>query len=61
MWLLKPPRKIIKVCLFCGGPFGLTRPTREFCSVFCVAWAENEKKERLYPPDELVELLKYPP
>lgn len=57
MWLLKPPRKIIKVCGFCGGPFGLTRPKREFCSIYCVAWAENEK----HPPDELVELLKYPP
>lgn len=62
MWLLRSRPTIVQVCRYCSGPFGMMRPAKGFCSTYCVAWAENEKRERLlHPPDELVALLKYPP
>lgn len=46
-----------KRCLYCKGPFGLiSHPsnTRMYCSKKC--WYAEE-----HPPDELIELLQYPP
>lgn len=57
-WLFKPrpqkPPREVKRCKYCGGGFGLERPNTPYCKAACKEAAER-------PPDELVELLKYPP
>lgn len=60
-WLFKSRPVVIKVCTYCGGPYGLIRPARGLCSTYCAAWTENERRDRMKPPDELVALLRYPP
>ncbi len=42
-------RGIMKRCFYCEGQFGLTRRKwsgRQFCSLWCLAWFENELRER---------------
>lgn len=65
MWLSKqkPPRTK-RVCQFCGGCFGLTRPNFPYCSTYCAAWEENQKiTPRESSPDphgDFIAALRYP-
>lgn len=59
-WLFKSRPKVARVCTYCSGLLGLGA-RRGCCSIYCAAWIENERLERIKkPPDELVELLRYP-
>lgn len=53
------------LCFQCGGHFGLIRhhhQCKSFCKMICLdAFKLGIPPKREKPPDELVELLKYPP